>query len=60
MSFKKARFFVDSGEGHGCLLGAVDLHLALGRDDLCVVRYRCGRGWPDYQPIENVGFSSDF
>ena len=30
------------------MLGALDLLVALGRDDLRVVRCRCGSVWQDY------------
>jgi hypothetical protein len=42
------------------MLGALDLLVALGRDDLRVVRYRCVRVWRNYQLLETLGFSCRF
>ena len=45
---------------HGSMLGALDLLVALGRDDLRVVRYRCVRVRQDYQLLETLGISCGF
>jgi len=42
------------------MLGALDLLVARGRDDLRVVRYRCVRVWRNYQLLETLGFSCRF
>ena len=42
------------------MLGALDLLVARGRDDLRVVRYRYVRVWQDYQLLETPGFSCGF
>jgi len=42
------------------MLGALNLLVALGRDDLRVVRYRCAGAWQDYQLLETPGCSCGF